>query len=90
MRVAIHITDETFQKTGGIGSVIQGMCSAGKYKNFFNNTLLYGPLFEKNSDVFSLLGKGAQVIYSSKDNYDRGNLHEHFAEILSKYNLDKH
>lgn len=88
MKVAIHITDETFQKTGGIGSVIQGMCSAGKYKNFFDQTLLYGPLFEKNSDVFSLLGKGARVIYSSKDNYDTGNYHERFAAILAKYNID--
>ena len=63
MKIGVHITHEAVHKVGGIGSVINGLCTADKYKAFFNKTVLYGPLFSYSTDVFSRLGKGGEVSY---------------------------
>ncbi|HPC39004.1 MAG TPA: hypothetical protein PLF21_06800, partial [Exilispira sp.] len=75
MKIAIHITHEAVQKIGGIGSVINGVCTADNYKQFFNRTLLYGPAFSTSADVFSKLGRGGQVLYSNQDSFDKDSYH---------------
>ena len=88
MNVAAHITHEAVQKIGGIGAVISGLCTADKYKGFFAETLLYGPLFDRNANVASRLGKDGEVMYSSIDNYDSGGYHEKFYSIVRDYKVD--
>jgi len=88
MNVAVHITHEAVQKIGGIGAVISGLCTADKYKGFFAETLLYGPLFDRNANVASRLGKDGEVMYSSIDNYDSGGYHEKFYSIVRDYKVD--
>lgn len=88
MNIGIHITHEAVQKIGGIGSVINGLCTADNYKAFFQKTLLYGPLFSDSKDVFSKLGKGGVVFYSNHDNYDSKDYHNLFMNIILKYNID--
>ncbi len=88
MRIAIHITHEAVQKIGGIGSVINGVCTADNYRKFFDKTLLYGPAFSSASDVFSKLGRGGTVLYSNKDSLDKGGYHSIFAPIIERYGVD--
>jgi hypothetical protein len=88
MKTAIHITHEAVQKIGGIGSVINGLCTADKYKSFFEKTVLYGPLFSTGGDAFGRLGKGGEVLYSSHDNYDAGKYHTLFRGLLGTYSID--
>jgi len=88
MNVAVHVTHEAVQKIGGIGAVISGLCTADKYKGFFNETLLYGPLFDRNSNVASRLGKDGDVLYSSIDNFDSGGYHTKFYSIARDYKVD--
>lgn len=88
MRIAIHITHEAVQKIGGIGSVINGVCTADNYKQFFSKTLLYGPAFSSTADVFSKLGRGGQVLYSNQDSFDKAQYHTKFKPILEKYSID--
>ena len=88
MNVAVHITHEAVQKIGGIGAVISGFCTADKYKDFFKETLLYGPLFDRNANVATRLGKDGEVLYSSIDNYDSGGYHAKFKSIVRDYNVD--
>lgn len=88
MRVAIHITHEAVQKIGGIGSVINGVCTADNYKQFFEKTLLYGPAFSSTADVYSKLGRGGQVLYSNLDSLDKGSFHQIFSPVVEKYKIN--
>lgn len=88
MKIGIHITHEAVHKIGGIGSVIDGLCTADNYKSYFEKTLLYSPLFSYSGDVFSRLGKGGEVLYSNHDSYDAGRYHDLFMELISKYHID--
>jgi hypothetical protein len=88
MKIGVHITHEVVHKIGGIGSVIDGLCTADNYKSFFDHTLLYGPLFSYSGDVFSRLGKGGEVLYSNHDSYDANNYHDLFMDIITKHNID--
>jgi len=88
MKIAAHITHEAVQKIGGIGSVINGLCTSDKYRGFFDKTLLYGPLFNYSENVTSRLGKDGEVLYSSIDNLDADEYHLKFYQITQKYNVD--
>lgn len=88
MKIAIHVTHEAVQKIGGIGSVINGVCTADNYKQYFDKTLLYGPAFSSTSDVFSKLGRGGNVLYSNTDSLDKGGFHSIFSPIIEKYQID--
>jgi len=88
MKVAVHITHEALYKIGGIGEVLNGLCTAEAYQGFFERTLLYGPLFEYIGSATARLGKDGVVYYSSKDHYDTGRFHELFRSILEKYQID--
>jgi hypothetical protein len=87
-KIGVHITHEAVQKIGGIGAVINGLCTADKYKSFFEKTVLYGPLFSTEGDVSGRLGKGGEVLYSNHDNYDAGKYHTLFAALLGAYSID--
>jgi glycosyltransferase involved in cell wall biosynthesis len=87
-KIGIHITHEAVQKIGGIGSVINGLCTADRYKSFFEKTVLYGPLFSTGGDVSGRLGKGGEVLYSNHDNFDAGRYHTLFCALLVKYSID--
>uniref|UniRef100_A0A832GPB3 Uncharacterized protein n=1 Tax=Caldimicrobium thiodismutans TaxID=1653476 RepID=A0A832GPB3_9BACT len=88
MRVAIHITHEALYKIGGIGEVLNGLCTSSSYANFFERTLLYGPLFEYIGSATTRLGKDGVVYYSSRDHYDTGRYGELFKPLLEKYNVE--
>jgi hypothetical protein len=88
MRVAIHITHEALYKVGGIGEVINQLCTSPSYLSFFDKTLLYGPLFEYIGSPSARLGKDGTVFYSSKDSYDTKTFNKIFKPILEKYNID--
>ncbi|MCX8041446.1 MAG: hypothetical protein N3A56_03015 [Thermodesulfobacteriaceae bacterium] len=87
MRVAIHITHEALYKIGGIGEVINGLCTTPSYLGFFDQTLLYGPLFEYIGSPSSRLGKDGIVYFSSKDHYDTKDYYSLFKPILETYNI---
>lgn len=88
MRVAIHVTHEALYKVGGIGEVINQLCTSPSYLSIFDKTLLYGPLFEYVGSPSTRLGRDGTVFYSSKDSYDTKNFSQIFKPILEKYNID--
>jgi hypothetical protein len=88
MRIAVHITHESVKKLGGIGAVINGMCTTEAYKAFFNKTVIYGPLFQLPKDVFSDLEKTGTVLFSSYNSHDAGNYKQTFALAIDKYHID--
>ena len=88
MRVAVHITHEAARKIGGIGAVINGMCNSKAHHDFFQTTLLYGPLFTLTGDSSSHLGKEGKVLFSTRDGLDRATYTGLFRDIIEKYEVD--
>jgi len=87
-RVASHITHESARKMGGIGAVLNGLCSTHTYKNHFDKTLFYGPYFEFGAEFAADFGKEGQVLFSSKHNFDRGDWGTVFGDIIRDYGVD--
>lgn len=88
MRIAVHITHESVKKLGGIGAVLNGICTTNAYKNFFDTTVIYGPLFQLPEEAFSELEKGGKVLFSSHNSHDEGNFQMIFAELIKKYQME--
>lgn len=65
MRIAVHITHEALRKIGGIGEVIHGWCSAESYWNFFERTLIYGPIFESYQEAIEEIKKNGSEVLSA-------------------------
>jgi hypothetical protein len=87
-KIAVHITHESAKKIGGIGAVLNGVCSTEAYKNFFDMTLLYGPFFQFSPNIVPHFGKEGQVLYSSHDSYDTNGYNKLFHDIVKKYGVD--
>jgi len=88
VRIAVHITHESVKKIGGIGAVLSGICNLESYKNFYDKTVFYGPLFDLPTDTFSHFGKLGELLFSSHDNYGAAGYKEIFSPITDKYNID--
>lgn len=88
MKIAVHVTHEALYKIGGIGEVLNGLCTSQSYNRFFDRTLLYGPLFEHIGSASTRLGRDGVVYYSSRDHYDAGHFGELFRPILEKYQIE--
>lgn len=88
MNRAIHVTHEAVQKIGGIGAVINGLCTSDRYKESYESTLLYGPLFDYGESAGSKLGRDGEVFYSGHDNFDMDNYHAIFEKIEERYGVD--
>jgi hypothetical protein len=88
MPTAIHITHESTRKIGGIGSVLTGICNAEVYKNFYDTTCFYGPLFDRPADSFLHFGPAGTLLYSSRDRYDAANYTDKLTPIAEKYNIE--
>lgn len=88
MRIAVHITHESVRKIGGIGSVLSGVCNIESYKEFYDKTVFYGPLFDLPFDALSYLGNSGELLLSSHDGYDAAGYNEALGGIIQKYNVD--
>ncbi len=84
MKIAVHITHESMKKIGGIGAVLNGVCTTDAYKSVFGKTVLYGPLFGSSEE----LNETIEVLFSSVDGYDKDNYKRLFSEIQRKYGID--
>jgi glycosyltransferase involved in cell wall biosynthesis len=87
-KVAVHITHESAKKIGGIGAVLNGLCSTYAYKNMFEATLLYGPFWQFSPDILPHFGKEGQVLYSSADRYDSRNYGDLFGTVIKDYGVE--
>ena len=87
MKIAVHITHESMKKIGGIGAVLNGLCNAKAYQDFYDKTVFYGPAFEMPVKSSSAGGM-RKLLYSSHGHYDSNDYASVFSEIVSKYNAD--
>jgi hypothetical protein len=88
MKVAIHITHEAAAKIGGIGAVIDGVCTAQAYVDFYDRTLLYGPLFTIGGDLSQDLGQVGEILFSSRNGKGDGTVGEKLRDVSAKYGVD--
>jgi len=85
--IAVHITHEAQRKYGGIGAVINGLVPAGVYGRTFDQTLLYGPLFETEGPLENRLAGQGKVIYSGPDGYDPAGKGKLLAPLEDRYGI---
>jgi hypothetical protein len=83
MDVAVHITHEAVKKIGGIGAVIEGMCTASEYRDSFQTTLVYGPMFSVPGGA-----EGHETIFSTALPDCTGELSEGLRDIARRYSVD--
>jgi len=88
MDVAVHITHEAVRKIGGIGAVIDGICAANEYRNSFEKTLLYGPLFSLSDHIWGILGDDGEIVFSTAQSNCEGEFGDSLQDIARKYSID--
>lgn len=88
MKIATHITHESMKKIGGIGAVLNGLCTTEAYKNFFAKTILYGPLFDSGVGDFPNFGGEGEILFSTPNSHDTNNYRKLFEGIIKQYSID--
>ena len=63
MRNVVHVTHEAVEKIGGIGTVLEGLLTSGRYQEAVGRSILIGPLFTTEGPVDKRLGPDGQVLY---------------------------
>lgn len=87
MTTAVHITHEAIQKFGGIGTVLHGLITSTNYWKYFNNTLLYSPLFHRDGVIEARLGENSKLIYSGLDHFGNKKWSDRFRPIEERYKI---
>lgn len=88
MRIAIHVTHEAAQKIGGIGAVLSGLCTTEYYKQQYQQTLFYGPLFNDDPNNPQRLGEHSTILYSTLDNINRTPMSPALTQLSSQQRVD--
>ncbi len=81
MKTVVHVTHEVLQKIGGIGAVLQGLCTSRAYLEKVDRNILVGPMFGGDSEAAEQLDRFGEVLYSSGLGIDKGNWGEKFRPI---------
>ncbi len=78
MKTIVHVTHEALQKVGGIGTVLEGLCTAPAYRNRVDRTLLVAPVFDGDREAADQLGRIGHVLYAGELGVDEGGWAERF------------
>ena len=81
MKTVVHVTHEALQKVGGIGAVLEGLCTSQYYLERVGRNILIGPIFGGDHEAAELLGRFGEVLYSSALDIDRGGYRSIFQSI---------
>lgn len=85
--LAVHTTHEAQRKFGGIGAVLNGLIPSQAYDRLFDRTLVYGPLFETETDLSGRFSHHGEVLYSGPDGFDAGEWTAKLKPIEEKYGV---
>jgi hypothetical protein len=88
VEVAVHITHEAAAKIGGIGAVIEGICTTRQYRDSFETTLLYGPLFTTAGHAWRSLDNGSDTVFTNVPPRSDGALDEKLQNVIRNYSVD--
>lgn len=81
MKTVVHVTHEALQKVGGIGAVLEGLCTSQYYLDRVSRNILIGPIFGGDHEAVELLGRFGEVLYSSALQIDRGGYNSIFRSV---------
>ena len=81
MKTVVHVTHEALQKVGGIGAVLQGLCTSGVYQGRVERNILVGPIFDGDQGAANLLGRFGEVLYAGALGIDRGEWSQRFRPV---------
>ena len=82
----IHVTHEAVTKSGGIGTVLEGLITAPAYQRNVARTVLVGPLFSSLDE--DQIRRTGEILYSSQSAVTAGDYAVLFGAIVAKYGVD--
>lgn len=88
MSSVAHVTHEAIYKSGGIGTVLEGLLTSEPYRAAGFRTILISPLFCPEGDPATRLGPGGEILYSSLDGVGRHPLAERLNEVRHQFQVD--
>ena len=88
MRNVVHVTHEAVEKIGGIGAVLEGLLTSGRYQEAVGRSILIGPLFTTEGPADKRLGPDGEVLYSSVDGLTGHPVGKRLEEIRRTYNVE--
>jgi hypothetical protein len=75
------VTHETLQKVGGIGAVLEGLCTSPVYREAVGRDILVGPIFDGDARSVEQLARVGEVRYASALGIDHGGWGARFGPI---------
>jgi len=66
-KTVVHVTHQTTEKTGRIGTVLEGLFTSSSYLASVERSIIIGPLFDSSEPGQKQLGPDGGVLYSSVD-----------------------
>jgi len=85
--IVVHVTHEAVEKIGGIGTVINGLATAGEYSKVVSRTILLGPILTTDRPAGRRLGGDGEVLYSSLDEIRPSPWRQKFLPIERMYDV---
>ncbi len=86
-KTVVHVTHEALQKVGGIGAVLEGLCTSQFYLDRVGRNILIGPIFGGDHEAVDLLGRFGEVLYSSALHIDRGGYGATFRPVQDEFGV---
>jgi hypothetical protein len=88
MKTVVHVTHEALQKVGGIGAVLQGLCTSEAYLARVQRNILVGPMFGGPQAATEQIAKFGEVYYSSALSIDNNGWWQKFRHIQEEFGVN--
>jgi len=85
MKTVVHVTHEALQKIGGIGAVLEGLCTSPVYQEGIQRNILVGPIFDGDQAAADLLGQFGEVLYAGALGVDTGQWGQTFRPVEDEF-----
>lgn len=84
MKTVVHVTHEALQKIGGIGTVLEGLCTSETYRGKVGRDILAGPIFGSDTEAAEQLARIGEVHYAAATGTDTGDWGQTFGPIQER------
>jgi len=81
MKTVVHVTHEALQKIGGIGAVLEGLCTSPVYQERVGRNILVGPIFDGDQAAADQLRGFGEVLYAGALGVDTGQWAQTFRPV---------
>ena len=85
MKTVVHVTHEALQKIGGIGAVLEGLCTSPVYQERVERNILVGPIFDGDRAAADQLRGLGEVLYAGALGVDTAQWGQTFRPVEDEF-----